>query len=868
MEYWSDIIADRDIVKVGRTTEISRELLHLEHGNKLLSSMGHLGRDFLGLIQELDCKEEEFFQDPGADTLLASIQQDILFLRENPAAAFSDPSAGKKIHPDDDSIVFQSCHSPMREVEILHDQLLELFNRHSGNKRIAPRDILVMAPDINEYAPLIRAVFDAGSQQEQKLPYSIADQAITVSSRYLEAFRTMFILVSSRFTSVDVINLLKFEPVRRKFLIKEHEIPLLEKWIDHTGICWGIDQNHKMVLNLPGFIENTWRAGLDRFLLGYAMKGDHKILFENMLPYDHMEGSITELLGRFLDFAEPLFGLQETLRCKHTLSEWAELLLQLKDSFLLSDDTMESESRLLCHTLYELRELQPRTSFQAAVSIDVIEEYLFDSLEQRYSYMVGGSDFLTGSITFCSMLPMRSIPFKVICLLGMNDGAYPRPGRRRSFDLMAQHPRRGDRSKRHDDRYLFLETILSARKKLSISFTGQSIRDISPKPPSVLVSELMDYIEYGYDLDGREKTSASIVEHLTMRHRLQPFHPQYFRTIAGKRPNDLFSYSTENCEAAVSLSSTSSKITPAIQTPLPAIQNIHDELELHELISFFTHPVRYFLLKRIGIARVEEIREHNTAEPFNVKGLERYTLENDILAQLIAGSDCRDLYRIKKAAGALPHGEMGKIFFARTLAVVQSFKDKLDQRFFLNGRQHREFNLLLHNNIITGRLENLTRTGMVLYRHTGIKSKDIIRGWIYHLVFNSVIQEPKTISEKNTYLAGTDKIYWYKPVSDSRGKLEQLLNLYQRGLTEPLPFFPESSFAYAKGVYQGKNRQENLTRAKSKWEGNAFAGRAEKEDPYNMLCLRDINLSEADFADLAEEFFLPVLKYMAPYSEN
>ena len=378
----------------------------------------------------------------------------------------------------------------------------------------------------------------------------------------------------------------------------------------------------------------------------------------------------------------------------------------------------------------------------------------------------------------------------------------------------------------------------------------------------------MDYIEQGYAQADKEKGSGGIVEHLTTPHRLQPFHPQYFRPHGGNRPNDLFSYSMENCEAAAALNSEPKKLAPARQSPLPTIQNNHNELELHELISFFTQPVRYFLLKRIGIAPIEEVREHNTVEPFILKGLARYTLENDILAQLLSGNDCRDLYLTKKAAGVLPHGETGEIFFARTLAKVQSFKNMLDRQFFPDGRQHREFTLLLRDHTISGRLENITGTGMVLYRYTTIKPKDIIRGWIYHLVFNSVTLDPETASEKNTYLAGTDKIYWYKPVSDSRENLEHLLNLFQRGLTEPLHFFPETSFAYAQGVFQGKDRQANITRANNKWEGNAFAGRTEKNDPYNMLCLKDMNLAETDFADLAEDFFLPIFKYMAPYSES
>jgi exodeoxyribonuclease V gamma subunit len=868
MEYWFDIIADRDIVKVGRTSTTSRDLLHLEHGNTLLASMGHLGRDFLALLQELDGQEEELFQDPGDDTLLACIQQDILFLRENQNAVSFTPPAGKMIKPDDDSIVFQSCHSPMREVEILHDQLLDIFEQHAGCNRITPRDILVMAPDINEYAPLIRAVFDAEDPKKKKLPYSIADQAISGSSRYIKAFRTILSVAVSRFTSIDIVGLLKSEAVRRKFSIGEHEIPLLEKWLDQTAICWGIDEKHKRDLSLPDFSENTWRAGLDRLLLGYAMKGNNKILFANILPYDHMEGSGTDLLGRFLDFAEQLFEIQETLRSAHSLSKWSELFLQITDTFLLPDDSSEADSRLLYQAIWELQEHQKRTSYNAALPVNVVEAYLSDSLEQRYASMVGGTDFLTGSVTFCSMLPMRSIPFKVICLLGMDDGAYPRPGRRRSFDLMAHEPMRGDRSRRHDDRYLFLETILSARKKLSISFVGQSVQDTGQKPPSVLVSELMDYIKQRYNLEGRRGYSADLVKHLTTLHRLQPFHPHYFSIKAEGDTNDLFSYSTENCAAAASLGTVKKKTAPPVKPPLPVVPDGDKELSLHELSRFFSQPVRYFLHNRVGIGPIEEIRDHKTSEPFDVKGLARYELENDILARLMSDNDWRDLYLIKKAAGGLPHGKMGEVFFSRTLSEVQSFKSMLDRKFFQNGHRQLAVTLSINDKRISGRLDCFTDTGLVQYRYTKIKAKDIIRGWINHLVLNRVFTDSEADSADITYLVGTDGIYRFEPVTDSLKHLTQLLNLYQQGLTQPLHFFPESSFVYARAIHQGKDRQAALIRAKNKWDPNVFAGRAEKNDPYNRLCLKDLDLAESDFSLLAEMIILPILRHMKRQSRD
>ena len=860
-EFWFDIIADRDIVKISRKATTPENMLHLEYGNNILSSMGHLGRDFMAMVQELDCEDREFFRDPGSETLLACIQQDILYLRGNPGPSLHSSVAKKKIKSSDDSITFQSCHSPMREVEILHDQLLGFFDHLSESEPIEPKDILVMAPDINEYAPLIRAVFDAGNSISRRLPYSISDQSINKTSKYIDVFFEILSLFKSRFSSINVFSILKTEPVQNRFAISDHELYTLERWIYQTRICWGIDKDHKKDINLPDYIENTWRAGLDRLLLGYATPENNNILFKNILPFDPMEGNDTKILGKFLDYTENLFALAETLLKKHTLAGWSEILLNIKDTFLLADDSSEADDRLLHQSLHRLRKLQSQTSFNKLIPIDVMQSYLLDSLEQQFSTIAGGAGFLTGGITFCSMLPMRAIPFKIICMLGINDGLYPRTGHRRNFDIMTHDPRRGDRSIRYDDRYLFLETILSARKKLYISFAGQSIQDGSNKPPSVLVSELMDYIEQGYEVETQNDSSDEIINNLTTHHRLQPFHPDYFIAHDKINMEKLFSYSRENCDAAVAFTSGLLKVCPVFTSSLSTPSDTYKQVELSELIKFFTHPAKYLLVKRVGIASIEDTQNLATSEPFSIKGLDRYKLENDILKQLMAGHDCNNLYQVKKAEGLLPHGKMGEIHFTQMISAVQSFKRTLDPFFSQSEPQDQEISIAINDFKINGRLDNLTETGMVQYRYATIKTKDVIRAWISHLVLNSINNNDKPGRATNTFLAGKDKIYKYLPVSHSSTYLEQLLSLYWQGLSEPLHFFPRTSFVFAREIYKGKGEQEALLKAKIEWEGNLYNTAAEKNDLYNSLCFKNMDLANTIFMDQAQKIFLPVFEH-------
>ncbi len=866
-EYWFDIIADRDIVKISRQEAASQDSLHLKQGNSLLASMGHLGRDFMAMLQELYSEDYEFFVDPGDDSLLSNIQQDILSLRENPDASFPPTRDKIKIHRSDASLIFQSCHSPMREVEILHDQLLEIFDTAAENDKVEPRDILVMAPEIDEYAPLIRAVFDAETSTHKKIPYTISDQSIRETSKYIETFLDILLVTQSRCSSIDVFGLLEAEAVKNRFSINDEDLTTIEHWIRETRICWAVDQDHKMTLQLPPYRENTWRAGLDCLMLGYAMPGHDEVLFENIFPYDHIEGNDTNLLGHFLDFTETLFNLAETLQQKHTLTEWSEILLQLKERLMLPDDKSEAEDRFLHRLLSRLRKLQNRTIFKKEVSLGLVRSFLISSLDERFSPIAGGAGFLAGGVTFCSMLPMRAIPFKVICLLGMNDGFYPRSGRNKSFDLLALEPKRGDRSTRFDDRYLFLETILSARNKLSISFVGQSIQDGSKRPPSVLVSELLDYIEEGYTRqDNQDEPFATLRDNLTTIHHLQPFHPDYFVPQTDTRREKLFSYSAENCGAARALSSQQQEIYPVFSEPLPTPPDELKQIELHELVRFFSHPARYLMVKIIGIAPIEESQILDTSEPFTLKGLARYKMENEILEQLLTGQDCSKLYQIKKASGELPHGTIGKTYFTQLVSELQSFHKILAGLLSGQELQQQHVTLTIGDYTLTGRLDNISANGMVQYRYATMKPKDVIRSWINHLVLNSIQDSTVAENSMTTFYAGKEAVYQYGPAAKSILHLEQLLDLYWQGLTEPLHFSPQTSFVFAKEVYKGKNEQEALRKAMVEWEGNGFNNKGEKNDPYNLLCCKNMDLSNPLFMEQAKTVFMAALAHQKKIS--
>jgi exodeoxyribonuclease V gamma subunit len=628
-----------------------------------------------------------------------------------------------------------------------------------------------------------------------------------------------------------------------------------------TNIRWGIDKTHKERMDLPAFPENTWRTGLDRLLLGYAMPGRDQHIFKSILPYDNIEGDNIQLLGNFLDFIELLFQHINLLEQKHSLENWSDILLDLKDKFFHTDDSSEIDSQLLYQTLQQIGELQRCSSFNKPVSIDVIKSYLAKAIEQRGANQIGSAGFLSGGVTFCEMLPMRAIPFKVICMLGMNDGTYPRPSQTKSFDLMSSEPRRGDRSRRVDDRYLFLEAILSARQQLYLSYVGQSVRDDTQRPPSPLVSELMDYIDRGYFINPPSFNNAvTIIEHLTTRHRLQPFHPDYFKDAETNNRSRLFSYSHENYEAATILSLAEMKhYQPIAQNPLPPATEDFQEVELRQFCNFFNNPAKFFLINRLNIASIEQLQEMNTSEPFAIKGLDRYILENDLLKKRLAGDNIKNCIATKKAAGDLPHGKMGEAVYQEITADVEEFAVKLANLSLGNKQLPLDIDLEVMDFRITGQLDNIYKNGLINYRCATIKPKDIITAWIHHLVFLAISENMKTGTGVITYLVGKDMTYIYQSTTDYISHLQQLFTLYWQGLTEPLYFFPQTSFAFAKEIFNGKNADQALKKARMIWEGNNFI-KGEKTDPYVTLCFRNTDPFNQQFFDMAKGVFLPLLK--------
>jgi exodeoxyribonuclease V gamma subunit len=854
-EFWADIVSEKQQAKRRQRERRQMQLAfpanpYFETGHPLLASLGKRGRDFSALLLDRgEGQEWSHYEDPGERTLLGCLQSDILNLRHRGRDGFR-----KTIEAADTSLQIHSCHSPMREMEVLHDQMLALFD---DDPELRPNDILVMTPDIEAYAPYISAVFAGDHPQGGRIPFSVSDRAELSSNSVVCAFFKLLELGVSRLPALAVMDLLDIPLVQRRFDIRPEERGLLRRWVEETRIRWGIDRDDRARQGVPPFEENSWKAGLDRLTLGYALPSDGGALFAGILPFNDVEGSGSQALGRFLEFGKALFAMVRDLQRPRTLSQWSESLIEWMNRFLSSDEDVEQEFQVLRVGLKYLAEAQRLSGFETPVSLEVARY----ALEARLRPGEAAVGFLTGGVTFCAMLPMRSIPFKVIALVGMGNRTFPRSQRPAAFDLIASHPRPGDRSAREEDRYLFLEALLSAREKLTISYVGQSIKDNSEIPPSVVVSELIETVEQGFML-GRQ--GDIILDQICIRHRLQAFSPSYFEGRPG-----LFSYSEENLNASKARQAGQTRegespillgkgvsapfVSASIGEPPEEFRNV----DLQQLRRFYRNPTGYFLRHRLGVRLDEDKESDEGREPFAIHALDEYGLEQELLDTKLAGKELADAYPAARSRGLLPAGAAGELVFQDAAASVEAFASSLLP--LIEGEQlpPLDFDFTTAGFRVTGRVGRIWPRHLLRYRCAAVKAKDRLDIWIDHLL----LQRREKPGYPNRSILLAKKAGWgFRPVANMSEVFHQLLNYYWEGLTEPLPFFPQSAYAFAKRRHEGRKEEDALYAARKAWEGDRQS-RGEADDPYCQLNWGKVDALDERFRALAVAVFSPLLEH-------
>ena len=879
-QYWAEIRSRREQLRdVARATrgqhEPAAEELHLEEGNPLLASLGRLGRDFQFVLEgggDYVESERELHDAPGRGTLLGTLQADVLDLveRRHDTSSHAGTEPALPLDPDDRSISVHSCHAPMREVEVLHDQLARLFEILPG---LQPRDVVVMTPAIDTYAPLVEAVFGE-TELRPKLPYHLADRGIRSTDAIVDAFSRLLDVTDGRMTATDVLDLLRVEPVRRRFGIAASDVDVVRRWVDHSGIRWGVNEEHRRDVGQPALRENTWRFGLDRLLLGVAMPGQDRTLYGATLPYDDVEGGAAELLGKLAELCETLFHFRERLRGARTIDAWRDNFGSLLDAMLSSDDETADQHNEVKKSLARLAERAQQGGFSGELVLEAVRPLVIDELTRAPSTR----GFLSGGITFCEMVPMRAIPFRVVCLLGMNGDAFPRVRRPLGFDLVAKQPRRGDRSTREDDRYLFLEALLSARDRLLITYVGQSIRDNAELPPSVVVSELLDTLGESFVVpdDGTpeaarrrdelpsEHAQRRLRERLVVRHPLQPFSTRYFRG-----DDTLFSYAKGYHEGAESLVGERKPAPAFVPRPLHLAADAVS-VDVADLVRFFQHPPRHFVQRRLMVSLGRDAEPVENREPLRLDELDSWAVGDRVLRLLDEDGTASEIFEALRASGALPPGSLGRLAYAELVPEIDAIAARA-RELRRGGRMPAiDVDDEIGGIRLTGAIDELFHgSGQVHVQFSRLRRRSELSAWVHHVLLQCFAPAamPRTARLVGRQPSDGGEIeIGFRDLDDPRALLGELLALYRAGTTRPLPLFASTSRTYAELVAKRQPAETAAERARGMYRAE-YTPWADGFDAYNVLAFSgtdpfaDAPAGEPSFATVALRVFGPLLEH-------
>lgn len=668
-EYWAGLREDRsmlrDLVKQD-PSGIDTETAFLQQGHPLLASWGRMGQHFmLSLEDEHAQVDVRHFEDetdnPELDTRLHRVQESIRELDPSLISEDADSGAAR----EDRSLRIHACHTRLRELEVLRDALLR---ERIENPHLKPSEIIVMMPSIQDYVPLLPAVFGEAGKHKGALPYHCADVAIARTHPLFESFRQLLDLPLSRLTAPEVVDLLDVPQIARRLNLGIDDVEVLTGWLKNSRVAWGLDGAFRGRFDVPPIPEHTFSWAMDRMLAGYVMgQPDGKEVAAVTLgdgielsPLDGIHGPQSALVGaldRFLvELSDWCADGQSSLRA----SVWVERLEKRFESMFLVDP-MDSEAReakaFLLRFIRALASEPQESGLDPELDFSVVREILLarlDAVPERQRFLMGG-------VTFCGMVPQRAIPFKVVAVLGLNDGDFPRASSDGGLDLMGTHRRMGDRDVRNDDRYLFLETLMSARDVLHLSFIGEGVRDGKPRNPAAPLAELMaalDHAEELAKLDSEAEAGESIRPWL-VRHPLQPFDDRYFNQSDAA----LFSFHEQFASMR--------KEADAVQAAQPFVANATDDppaieavpIPLSEVFAYYKDPAKQLLASglnlRLDSLDKDRLRE---SEPLEAKfeGLDQVAKRIFSDAAQYAGSTVPDVPPDwVRLTGLLPPGRLG-----------------------------------------------------------------------------------------------------------------------------------------------------------------------------------------------------------------
>ena len=892
--YWGDIISGRELLRRESRRQPLRQGKDLSlvppenlHGecNALLAQWGRQGRDFLNMLEQWDDTRTrqsqwgipriDLFSEDQGETLLRQLQ---VLIREQEVIS---PEHVAPIAESDQSMVFHLAHSPLRELQVLHDQLLAALATGS----LQPRDIIVMVPDISRFAPLIRATFEQYAHSDPRyIPYHIVDLQARQESPLLEALEWLLQLPEQRCRQSEIRDLLHCPALRQRFAVSTEDLPLLESWMESAGWRWGLSAAHREALGMTHCgAQNSGAFALQRLNLGYA--NGHDSHFAGIEAFGEAGGLDAALLGPLNQLLEHLEFWQEHLSTARTPPDWAATARQLLQDFFSGEDTDDAEVlQQLDTALQQWLEDCALAEFAESLPLSVFRSTWLDLLErpelQRH--------FLGGGVTFCTLLPMRAVPYPMICLLGMNEEDYPRRHPRPDFDLMALPglSRPGDRSRRDDDHYLMLEALMAARQTLYISWTGRDPRNNTARQPALMISQLRDAIRQAWPEpvpaenvqasgDAADPEKNRLLRRITRVHPLQAFSPRY-----QEEPEKYPTWAREWFP------------DPEVPPSLPSLKILpepaNSQHSLRDLQIFFRCPARAFYQQRLETFFWEEDPGAEDDEIFVLNGLDHYVLLNAVLetvtspesienrvenrsekpaespalvdhkiaAQLRAGDYSFGILGLRQAEALRSTAEP-------MLAVWQQWMQTWQPDRRRHRLQHANAHLSLEDwlpplycNAAHEQAFLICRASRLLDNKQQIQADKVAELWIQQLLAAAQGLPCKAL------LLGRDAVIRSaEPIEAAADILEELMGIWAEGLLQPLPVTLKTAVAALQGgkpedIYDGNQHNPGSGEVQS------YLGLARDYPDFASLSSQRCGPRQWGFADYAEALYRPFVTWL------
>lgn len=773
-----------------------------------------LGRDLRELQRSLpvDPAIDEFL--PGRDrprTLLGWLQADI--------SANTVAPEGRSHAPSDRSVQVHSCHGPARQVDVLREVLLGLL---ADDATLEPRDILVMCPDIETYAPLISADFGLGEvvpdgHPAHQLRVRLADRSLVQTNPLLAVASQLLTLAGSRVTASEVLNLIQCDPVRARFGFTDDDLDDITSWVRQANIRWGFDKEHREPYGLS-FIHHTWRFGMNRILAGVALSDDSQAWIESTLPLDDVGSNRVELAGRLAEFVDRLQQVVRTLTGPRPLRDW---LTGLVDGITLLTRVGDDDAWQVSQLEREFNDVLARAGVRAATRLRLTD--VDQLLRRQLAGRPTRANFRTGTLTVCTMVPMRSVPHRVVCLVGLDDTVFPRIGVVDGDDALAREPRTGERDVRSEDRQLLLDAVCAATETLVITYTGANEYTGQERPPAVPLAELLDALDM--------TTPAKVRDTILTRHPLQPFDIRNVEpgAVVKAVPDEPFTFDETVLNAARAAERDRGERPRFADGPL--LPQPTGDVSLADLAGFFKDPVKGFF-RALDYTLPADVEGVDDAIPVDINALEEWTVGDRMLTDMVGGMSPERALNAEWCRGTLPPGQIGWRT-ARTIrdraatlaeeaaAARTAPPTAVDVDIDLgDGRR------------LTGTVSPVYGDRLVSVTYSKLDGKHLLAGWIPLLALTA--QDPATpwtavCIGRRPKGEGPRRETLGPPATPAIDLLRDLVTIYDAGRREPIPLPLKTSYAWAQARLGGS---DPAYAANFKWKSNNNFPAEDKHPPH------------------------------------